>query len=141
MYCSVSAATPTPASLAQIFAVAQRNNLRDGITSVLLVDGRLLIQFIEGPEPSVQALWARICNDPQHHCIVQLLLHNGATQRLFGSWPMLHGQATRAEMLALVRNAYLSSSTAQRPVWAQSIGPLMILLDGEFSHAFADPPP
>lgn len=139
MYCSVSTQAPTHESLAKIFDIAQRNNLRDGITSVLLLDGRLLIQFIEGPELAVQALYKRICADPQHHCIVQLLLENGATHRLFGPWPMLRGQANRAEMLALVRHAYLKSSTAARPVWSHSIGPLMILLDGEFSHAFAKP--
>jgi Sensors of blue-light using FAD len=141
MYCSVSAGVLGQNSLAKIFDIAQRNNLRDGITSVLLVDGRLLIQFIEGPELAVQALWSRIAADPQHHCIVQLLLQNGATRRLFGPWPMLHGQATRAEILALVRTAYISSPTSQRPAWAHSIGPLMVLLDGEFSHTFTNDSP
>jgi hypothetical protein len=137
MYCSVSRPPLTQGKLSAIFEASKQRNLRDDITGMLLADGRLNIHFIEGPEPAVQALWARIRADTRHHCLVLLLQELGASERLFAEHAMLRGQASRAEMLALVRTAYLQTEGAHRPVWAHAMAPLMILLDGEFSHAYA----
>ncbi len=114
-----------------------RNNQREDITGVLVANGRLNIQYLEGPEVAVRALWARIQSDTRHHSIVQLYEQVMQAPRLFPKWAMLRGQASKQEMLAMVRSAYLSADAASRPEWAQSIGPLMILLDGEFSHVYA----
>jgi Sensors of blue-light using FAD len=141
MYASVSAAPLTHGTLNAIFDTSVRNNTAQHITGVLMCDGRLNIQLLEGPEPAVRALWARIQDDPRHHCIVQLHEELGIPTRSFAQWAMLRGQSSRAEMLALVRNAYLATSQTEdhaRPAWSQGIAPLMILLDGEFSHAYAD---
>jgi hypothetical protein len=141
MYASVSTAPLTHGTLNAIFDTSERNNTAHHITGVLMCDGRLNIQVFEGPEPAVRTLWARIQADPRHHCIVQLLEEHNIPARRFAQWAMLRGQSSRAEMLALVRNAYLATSQTEdhtRPAWSQSIAPLMILLDGEFSHAYAD---
>jgi Sensors of blue-light using FAD len=137
MYSSVSAPDMTPLSLNQIFEVAVRNNQRDGITGALIANGRLNMQYIEGPEAAVRALWARIQNDTRHHSIVQLYEQVLQAPRLFPKWALLRGQASKQEMLAMVRSAYLRADASSRPDWAQSIGPLMILLDGEFSHMYS----
>jgi Sensors of blue-light using FAD len=136
MYSSVSAPELTPQALNQIFEVAARHNQRDHITGALIANGRLNIQYFEGPALAVRALWARIQLDTRHHSIVQLYEQELQAPRLFPQWAMLRGQATKQEMLAMVRSAYLRADAAARPEWAQSIGPLMILLDGEFSHAY-----
>lgn len=141
MYASVSTAPLTHGILDTIFVTSVRNNARDGITGVLMCSGRLNIQVLEGSEQAVRGLWVRLQADPRHHCIVQLHEDNKITTRRFAQWAMLRGQSSRAEMLALVRNAYLAASPAEgtaRPAWSQGIAPLMILLDGEFSHAYSD---
>ena len=137
MYSSVSAPELTHDLLDHIFELAQRNNLRDQITGALIANGRLNIQYLEGPAPAVRALWARLQADTRHHSIVQLYEQELQAARLFPKWALLRGQASEQEILAMVRSAYLYADAAARPQWAQSIGPLMILLDGEFSHAYA----
>jgi hypothetical protein len=79
----------------------------------------------------------RIQNDARHHSIVQLYEQVLQAPRMFPKWALLRGQASKQEMLAMVRSAYLRADGSSRPEWAQSIGPLMILLDGEFSHMYA----
>jgi Sensors of blue-light using FAD len=138
MYSSVSAPEMTPQALNQIFDVATRNNQREQITGALIANGRLNIQYLEGPALAVRALWDRIQLDTRHHSIVQLYEQELRAPRLFPKWALLRGQASKQEMLAMVRSAYLRADAAARPEWAQSIGPLMILLDGEFSHAYTN---
>lgn len=141
MYASVSTAPLTHGAMNAIFDTSVRNNAAQHITGALMCDGRLNIQVLEGPEPAVRALWLRIQADQRHHCIVQLFEEHSVTTRRFAQWAMLRGQSSRAEMLALVRNAYLATGqteTHARPAWSQGIAPLMILLDGEFSHAYAN---
>lgn len=140
MYSSVSAPELTQQALNQIFEAATRNNQRDHITGALIANGRLNIQYLEGPALAVRALWARIQADTRHHSIVQLYEQELQAPRLFPQWALLRGQASKQEMLAMVRSAYLRADAAARPEWAQSIGPLMILLDGEFSHAYTNDP-
>jgi Sensors of blue-light using FAD len=138
MYCSISAPTMTGSDLQDIHQAAVNKNQAQGITSALVTDRRLNIHLLEGPAPAVRALWERIQVDPRHHCIVQLHEAEQPSQRWFPDIPMRHSHAPRAEMLAIVRSAYLKSNTNPRPTWSQSIAPLMILLDGEFSHPYTD---
>ena len=138
MYSSVSAPEMTRQALHQIFEIAIRNNQRDKITGALIANGRLNIQYLEGPEAAVRALWVRIQSDTRHHSLVQLYEQILQAPRLFPKWALLRGQASKQEMLAMVRSAYLRADASPRPEWAQGIGPLMILLDGEFSHAYTD---
>ncbi len=137
MYSSVSQDMPTETRLEDLFATCRRNNTRDGITGALMCSGRLNIQFLEGPEDTVLPLWQRIQNDMSHHSVVQLHHNLSAQGRLFSDWAMLRGKSSRQEMMALVRGAYLKAKKQDSPSWAFGIGPLLILLDGEFSGAYA----
>jgi hypothetical protein len=137
MYCSISAPTLTRKALDDIYTAAQANNKARGITGALITDKRLNIQFLEGPAPTLRALWERIQADARHHSLVQLYEEELAGLRWFPDCPLSHSTASRPEMLAMVRSAYLKVDTP-KPAWSQSIGPLMILLDGEFSHAYTD---
>jgi hypothetical protein len=137
MYSSVCAPDMTPQDLTQIFETGDRNNSRERITGALITNRQLNIHYMEGPEEAVRALWARIQNDTRHHSIVQLYEHVLQGPRLFPDRAMLRGQASKQEILAMVRSAYLRADASSQPEWAQSIGPFMILLDGEFSHVYA----
>jgi hypothetical protein len=141
MYCSVSAAEMTPQVLDQIFDAGTRNNQRHNITGSLISNGRLNMHFLEGPETAVRALWEKIQSDTRHHSIVQIFEQKLQGPRLFPKWALLRGQASKQEMLAMVRCAYLSADAAAWPEWSHSIGPLMILLDGEFGHMYSGDDP
>jgi Sensors of blue-light using FAD len=137
MYSSVMPLALDETELNQLLVQSAANNQRDGITGVLMVDRTLYIQYFEGPEAAVKALWSRISADKRHHLIVQLYEENGMLKRLFGQWAMLRGKASRAEMLSLIRNADVQSDTVPRPAWSLAIAPLVILLDAQYNEAYA----
>lgn len=137
MYSSVMPLALNEAELNDLLVQSVANNERDGITGVLMVDRTLYIQFFEGPEAAVKALWSRISHDKRHHLIVQLYEESGMLKRLFGQWAMLRGKASRAEMLSLIRNADAQTDVASRPAWSLAIAPLVILLDPQYSQAYA----
>jgi hypothetical protein len=137
MYSSVSAPQLNAAALDTIYQAAQQHNQAHRITGLWLVNQRLNIHYLEGPAQTLRALWARIQADPRHHSVVQLLEQELTAPRLFPTCALLRGKASRQEMLAMVRSAYLRVDAVPKPEWAQGIGPLMILLDGEFEHAYS----
>jgi hypothetical protein len=49
-----------------ILVTSKTNNGMDGISGLLLFDGRDFVQALEGPENSVAAAFDRICSDPRH---------------------------------------------------------------------------
>ena len=70
-----------------ILASSKRNNGIDGITGILLSDGRSYLQVLEGPEASVLATYERIYADPRHTDVVVISNHL-IEEREFGYWSM-----------------------------------------------------
>ena len=137
MYSSVMPLALDERELNQLLVQSAASNEREGITGVLMVDQTLCIQFFEGPESAVKALWHRISDDRRHHLLVQLYEESGMQTRLFGQWAMLRGKASRVEMLSLIRNAHAQNQTEPRPAWSLAIAPLVILLDPQYNQAYA----
>lgn len=80
------------AMLAGILVDARRNNPRDAITGALICRQDLYLQLIEGPEPTIDALYERITRDNRHDNIV-LLLSDTVDRRMFAEWAMLDDEA------------------------------------------------
>jgi len=78
--------------LAGILSTARRNNPREGITGALICRHDIYLQLIEGPEPAIDALYARILADDRHFD-VELLLSEDMGERLFPAWAMLDDEA------------------------------------------------
>lgn len=85
-----------------------KNNVKDGITGVLLFKSRVFIQLLEGPEDKVEATFQRIIQDPRHENI-KLLAKQKVQDRLYGEWSM-HFREVTEEDLAVV-NLILPWST------------------------------
>ncbi len=134
-YCSVLARPLDADEMHLLITQAQRNNQVHHISGMLMVDGLLVIQWLEGRKDEVRALWANILKDPRHGCIVELLHRDYQTQRLFPDWTMR--QATREDMIAIVHNARELSHSALPSPWANAISVLCILLDPEYAKAYA----
>jgi hypothetical protein len=77
------------ATLAGILLDARRCNSRDDITGALICRRDVFLQLLEGPEPAVRDTLARIGRDDRHLDIV-LHVDEPVSDRLFGSWAMLH---------------------------------------------------
>lgn len=53
-------------------------------SGILLFNGKLFFQLLEGPEESVRAIYRAICEDPRHHNVVELLCDYSRLRR-FGN--------------------------------------------------------
>jgi hypothetical protein len=71
VYSSHLAASETV--LQNILAAAEKNNLKNNITGMLLYFNGRLLQVIEGEDATVRATFKRIHVDPRHHNVVALM--------------------------------------------------------------------
>lgn len=70
-----------------ILQASRHNNALDGVSGMLWIDGDQIVQAIEGPEQSVDAIFARIRTDPRH-TEVEVLSTREINERDFGYWSM-----------------------------------------------------
>lgn len=106
LYVSTARQAFTPADLDQILSVSRRNNEKAGVTGLLIVGGKRVLQVLEGPELAVRATFARIGKDPRHFAVVQLA-SGPITERAFPGWAMGHqpgGQGGDGTPTETVRN-------------------------------------
>ncbi len=78
---------PSQAEVQDILRVSRRNNLRDGLTGLLIVAGRRFLQVLEGPPASCDAAYSRIRTDPRHFAMVELG-RKTISQPSFPGWSM-----------------------------------------------------
>ncbi|MGT2425574.1 BLUF domain-containing protein [Amnibacterium kyonggiense] len=87
VYTSEAVQDFTELDLAVLLGVSRSNNEPQGVTGLLLADGRRFLQALEGPEPAVRATLARIALDPRH-VDVRVIEESVIDERRFGSWAM-----------------------------------------------------
>ncbi len=73
--------------LENILASSRPNNERQSVTGVLLCHDSTFLQYIEGPESNVQAVYEKIKRSKLHHNIIELL-NEQIPNREFGGWAM-----------------------------------------------------
>jgi len=66
IYTSTSPKLLTGHDLENILSVSRRNNLRDGITGLLIYHEGSFLQVLEGPDAKIEASFERISSDPRH---------------------------------------------------------------------------
>ena len=80
---------------------SRSNNRRDDITGLLVFDGQAFCQFVEGPQPAMEALLARLERDGRH-VNMRVVHHGPATSgRRFPNWRL--GYAYSADPAAIAR--------------------------------------
>ncbi len=101
LYISTCSTLYRPGDMATILAASRRNNTRDGLTGMLLFNGRRFLQALEGETAPVREAFERIRRDGRHKAVVELSSRTIAS-REFGEWAMAHdegGEAGRADFL------------------------------------------
>ena len=78
---------PSNEDLLKLSEEASANNLRDGITGLLVLSGSEFLQVLEGPVAKVNALFQKISRDPRHHT-VELIFYEEVSETYFGNWDM-----------------------------------------------------
>ena len=66
---------------------AARFNFEAGVTGVFLYDGTRFLQYIEGPEDSINVVYSRVLSATSHHEIVELG-RGRVSRRAFPYWSM-----------------------------------------------------
>lgn len=86
IYVSEFAVDAHPAEIADIVRVARASNAIAGLTGLLMFDGNLFCQQLEGPEEAVRHTIAKISVDHRHTQFQSL--HEGplGTKRRFDAW-------------------------------------------------------
>jgi hypothetical protein len=87
VYISRAARPLDDPNLTRLAASAARFNGSHAITGLLLHDGGRFIQALEGSQPQVEALMARIARDPRHDAIA-FVERRAVASRQFGGWAM-----------------------------------------------------
>ncbi|MFQ1699748.1 BLUF domain-containing protein [Loktanella agnita] len=89
IYCSTAIRDVTDQELVDILRTARRNNIRNGITGMLMYHERAFLQVLEGAEEDVTACYDRIYRDPRHRGLITLD-KAPASSRTFTDWSMGH---------------------------------------------------
>jgi hypothetical protein len=87
VYVSTATRLPSDAVVGDILATAHRENPRFGLTGMLLWKDMTFAQLLEGPEESLDRLWARLVADDRHEDL-RLLSRWDTDHRFFGEWSM-----------------------------------------------------
>lgn len=87
VYISTARLTDAGKDIERILTASRRNNMRDGITGLLVFDGKRFLQALEGPKPLVDAALDRIRTDTRHRATV-ILSKREIDAAQFGGWEM-----------------------------------------------------
>jgi hypothetical protein len=87
LYISTARKILPHAELDEILRASRRNNAAAGVSGLLVAGGRRFLQLLEGPEDSVDTLFARIKQDPRHFAVV-ILSKKTVAAPLTAQWAM-----------------------------------------------------
>lgn len=72
LYRSQPTVPPWPASILDIARSCERNNPATGVSGVLFYSNDTYLQYLEGDEAAITALWAKISQDDRHRIAWQI---------------------------------------------------------------------
>ena len=89
--------------LGEIFSVARSSNKKLGVTGALLITDDEFVQTLEGAEPAVRELYAKISKDKRHEHL-EVLDSGDVSERVFGRWAMAKVAAEGEPDIPLLTN-------------------------------------
>ncbi|MFY9934162.1 MAG: BLUF domain-containing protein [Streptosporangiaceae bacterium] len=107
-------ATERKQELGQIFSVARSANKKVGVTGALLITDDQFVQTLEGPEPTVRELYAKINKDKRHEH-VEVLESGDVSGRVFGRWAMAKVAADGEPDIPLLTNVNKGGISPAQP--------------------------
>lgn len=90
IYRSVAAWPLSSSELHDLLDAARQRNERESLTGLLVYQHGRFVQWLEGPQESLQAVWRSVQRDPRH-TDVERLYTPPLSQRLFPAWQMMFG--------------------------------------------------
>lgn len=87
IYVSTAVEQMTSEQLRELLAVARRNNIKAGVTGMLLYHEGSFFQVLEGDEDAVLGVF-RVVEQDSRHRMVTVLMEQEVEKRAFGDWSM-----------------------------------------------------
>ena len=100
--------------LGEIFSIARSSNKKVDVTGALLISDDEFVQTLEGPEPVVRELYAKINKDKRHDH-VELLESGDVSARVFGRWAMAKVAADGEPDIPLLANVNKGGISPAQP--------------------------
>jgi hypothetical protein len=100
IYTSAATRKISPKELQELLVISRQNNIRNGITGMLLFEDGTFLQVLEGEEEVVERTYQRIAHDPRHNKIL-LIARFELEQRSFHDWEMCYFDASGGKLLDL----------------------------------------
>lgn len=113
IYTSTANTDLETAALAELLRRSRVKNEALGITGMLLYSSGSFMQVLEGDEPLVDALYARISADTRHHHVT-LIIREPIPKRTFGEWSMGFFEAAPDEIADIDGFSFVSSASFGR---------------------------
>jgi len=88
-------------ALKDLLEVSQRNNARAGLSGFLHIEGRVVLQYLEGPEDALDQTIKRIRRDPRHDEYA-VLAEGQLERRYFEGWKMALVESTTLSLFDLI---------------------------------------
>ncbi|MEE4187961.1 MAG: BLUF domain-containing protein [Roseobacter sp.] len=88
-------------ALKRLLDVSQRNNAQSGLTGFLHIEGRVVLQYLEGPAGGLRSTIQRIQRDPRHSDF-SILAEGHLEQRNFDGWKMALVESTTLSLFDLI---------------------------------------
>ena len=89
VYTSLAVEPLSPKEMEQLLAVSRRNNAEQGITGLLLHQGDMFIQLLEGPIEATSQLLKKIAKDPRHKEF-RMIHQTSIEHERYSSWEMAY---------------------------------------------------
>lgn len=89
LYSSVSKAPLSSENCRKLVEQAENYNCENGITGILLYDGYLFMQLLEGDRDAVKSLFTRVEQDDRH-TNVSIIAEGEISERTFSNWAMVY---------------------------------------------------
>lgn len=86
-YTSTASPQFTAKDLKAILTTSRANNMKFGITGMLLFRGQTFLQLLEGETEAIYSLYRNLLQDSRHYGVT-LLYDRPLAQRAFGKWSM-----------------------------------------------------
>jgi hypothetical protein len=97
IYTSIANSKFENKDLIHLLEQSRRNNEKLDITGVLLYDGNVFFQVLEGEEANISEIYNRICNDNRSRSI-KLISKRRINARRFPNWTMGFKKVTKKEL-------------------------------------------
>lgn len=127
VYVSAAFAPFSPAELRQLLEGSRARNERVGITGMLLYHDGNFMQALEGREPAVHEVHARIKRDPRHGSMITLI-QQPVAERSFAGWSMGFRDLRSADVRANPGYSHFLNDVSGRPELPREPGRALKLL-------------